>query len=172
MFLVRRIRILELTHHFHEIYQRNVNHFQRKIILDQYVRYSWTAFRAIKVLNFVAGFFLVCTPLITGVALGGRMLPFGFYLPYLDHTGTPGYELNYLYMVVLIWLAIHGISASDGYFVLHIFLGMGHLAMISQMVRDLNKLLQEKVYHKSASLEEKIEVRIKEILFEHQEHFR
>lgn len=172
VFIDHRIRILELTHHFHEIYRRNVDHFHRKLILDRYVRYSWTAFRAIKLLNFSAGFLLSAAPLPMSYLARERVLPFGFFLPVLDHTRSPGFEINYLYMLLLIYLAVHGLAASDGYFVLHIFLSMGHLSMMTNMVEDLNTLLQEKNYHKTGILEEKIEMRIKGIIFEHQEHFR
>lgn len=172
IFLGHRERLLQLSQQFHEIYQRNVERPDRKCILDRFLNYSWMAYRITKVVYYCAGCVLSLVPIMFGVLIGERILPCGIFLPYFDRTTSPGFEINYGLISYLLYLTVNGLTASETYFVLNIFLGMGHLNLIMKMMDDLNVLLHAKEVERSLKIEKDIEEAIKEIALEHQQHFR
>lgn len=70
----------------------------------------------------------------------------------------------------MISLAMHGLCASESYFVVHVFLSIGHLKMIQEMLGDLNIPIGSK----DENLKKQINLKktMSDFLFEHQEHFR
>lgn len=141
-------------------------------VLDRSVKHCQIAFRAIKFLYFTAIVTLSLAPLIVGILLGERILPIGIYLPYSDPSKSPGFEISYLLSVYMIFLGLRGLTSPESYFVVHVILGIGHLNMIMQMMDELNVVVQTKTLDPSPKLEREIEARIKDIVYEHQEHLR
>lgn len=164
MFLVNSEKFIQLTNKFHELYLRNKDHPRRKHALDKYLKYSWISYKVMVCLYYLAGVLLSTVPLIIGYLIGARVLPFGIFLPYVDHTSSPGFEINYAFSVYMCYLAMRGWIASESYIVLHIFLGMGHLNMIEVLIDDLNEQLNSTIN----LTEQKIQGHIREIIFEHQ----
>lgn len=167
-----RSTLLDLCQQFHEIYARNMENKERIRTLERSLCYSTSAMRAMKWLYYTAGVLVIVVPLTLSAVQGKPILPFGFYLPYLDPWTSPGFQLNYITLTYMMYLVNNGYVATESYFVMNIFLGMGHLDMLSEMVDRLNDLLQTKTLHRDVKVESAIEDRIKEIIFEHVAHRR
>lgn len=171
----RRTQILKLSNSFHAIYDRNVQHQQRREILERFValsRFSWIVIRNL--------YLTICpliglSPLVVGVLIQRRILPFGLIVPFVDPSTYSGSVINYIYNVLFIFISTPGLAASEAFYVIHVVLGVGHLHMMMDMLRDLQELLQKKKKEEasdSAELEAQIEVRLKELIYEHQDHMR
>lgn len=167
-----RSTLLDLCQQFHDIYARNMENVGRIRILERFLSYSATAMQAMMWLYYTAGVLVIVVPLTLSIVLGKPILPFGLYLPHLDPLTSPGFQLNYIALTYMMYLVNNGYVATESYFVMNIFLGMGHLDMLSEMVESLNGLLQTKNLKSNAKLETAIEDRIKEIIFEHVAHRR
>lgn len=173
VYLFRRPEILQLSHKFHAIYLRSSGDPKRKLILDRFVSYTTRAYFLIRNLYiFVAALIGFC-PLIAGILLERRILPFGLFLPFIDHKSSPGYEINYAYLIWTITLCIPGLAASEAYFVMLVILGIGHLTMMIGMLDELNGVLKLKNSTRGVyQLEMEVERRIKDIILEHQDHYK
>lgn len=173
-FLGRRDDVLQLSRHFHEIYLRNAKYADRKAALDKFLDYSARMYRGMKLLFYMSGSVLAVGPLLISIYTKERLLPFGIFLPYLDHTTFPGYQLNYILIMYLLYILVNGLTSSETYFVLNIFLEMGLLSMLKCLLVELNELIQKKTLlgAKDSALDEQIERKIKEILFEQHENLR
>lgn len=172
IFVIHRRRIFELSNLFHEIYFRNMSKTHCRDILEKFVGYSRVAFKFFKCLYFAVGCFFLFTPIAMGLLMKERLLPFGLFLPYFDAKSSPGFEVNYFYICLLVVLALPGFTSSDSYFVSNIFLGMGHLDMMIALLDDLNELLgvEQRPMERSSKLELKIEHQLRQIVIEHQVH--
>lgn len=171
IFLGSREKLLQLSRQSHETYQRNSHIHSRKEVLERFLNYSLMGYKTMKIFYFSSGFIISTVPIVLFL-LGKRFLPFGIYLPMLDHTSSPGFELNYIIMVCLVYLTVNGLTASETFFVMHILLGMGHLKVMETMVDDLSEALQLKAATKEDRLAAKVEQIIKEIVYEHQDQLR
>lgn len=170
----RRTQILQLSNSFHAIYHRNMEHQQRREILDRFVglsRFSWIVIRNL--------YLTICpliglSPLVVGFLLQRRILPFGLIVPFVDPSSYSGTIVNYIYNLIFIFISTPGLAASEAFYVMHVALGVGHLHMMMGMLRDLQELLQKKQQDArgDVELEKLIEVRLKELIYEHQDHFR
>lgn len=172
VFVVNRPVSLEISRQFHAIYFRHQDRPWRKHILDRFVRYCCATFSILKYLYFSVGTLFGLCPLIIGIVLQERLLPFGFFLPYFDHTTNPGFEINYVFSMLMVYLAVHGLAASETYFVQNIILGIGHMQMMLEMLNELNEQLGRVEMRRSFKLDSEIEMKIKEVIFEHQEHMK
>lgn len=171
VFLGHRQSLLQLLQTFQDIYSRAMQQ-ERKRVLDKFLGYSWFAYRAIRTLYFVAVSLLCVGPLIVGYIVRERNLPMALYIPYLDPTTRPGFEINYIMIVYLLYLAMSGLTASESFFVLNILLGISHLTMMNGMVDALSEFLRTNCHERGPDLQTRIAARIKEIIYEHQEHLR
>lgn len=173
-FLGRRDDVLHLSRHFHEIYLRNRKYPDRKAALDKFLDYSSKMYNGMKLVFYMSGSVLALGPIIISIYTRERVLPLGIFLPYLDYTTFPGYEVNYILIMYLLYLLINGLTSSETYFVLHVFLEMGLLNMLRCLFVELNGLIQEKALRdkKDSALDDQIERKIKEILFEQHENLR
>lgn len=116
-----------------------------------------------------AGIVLCVCPFVVGVLLDQKFLPNATHMPLLDHSKSPGYEINYCFACYVIYLALTGLCATESYFVFHVVLSIGHLKMLQEMLSDLNDVIGSKDQNQK---EERFKGKMTEFLFEHQEHFR
>lgn len=173
VFLFRRPKILQLSNKFHAIYLRNSGDPRRKLTLDRFVSYTTRAYTVLRNLYAVVAALIGFCPLIAGILLEKRILPFGLFLPFMDHKRSPGFEMNYAYSLLMITLGIPGLAASETYFVIHVILGIAHLTMMIAMLDELNEVLQKKnLIRWDYQIEMEIERRIKDVINEHQDHFK
>lgn len=174
IFIWNRRALLQVSGLFHEIYARQSGHPGRKRILDKYLAYSWMAYRTMKYLYYTAGVLLALLPLLLSLWLQERILPFGIFLPLLDHTKSPGFEINYLFTSLLIYFAVNGWIASETYIVAHVFLKVAHCSMLNDMVEDLGGLLKEEKGKgdKRSPEERKTAEALRELASEFQRHLK
>lgn len=142
-----------------------------RAVLDTFLNYSWIAYTGMKYLYFCIGVLMALMTPLAGYYLQKRIVMFGIYFPFIDPLTSPGFEINYIFMIYLLYLTIHGLTGSDSYFVVFTILSMGQLRLISEMQLELNALLRSNTLAgKDHDLQ--IESQIKKIVSEHQEHLK
>lgn len=139
-----RAWMIDMPKQFHDLYTRYMTEVDYKAILDHHVEYCWAAFRVIKISYFSTGLFMVIRPALQRIYdSDSRILPLQVFLPYLDPTTFPGYELHYVYHSAFLILAISGFSFSDTYFVSLMVVARAHVKVIIRMLKDLDRVLLE-----------------------------
>lgn len=159
--------MIDMPKQFHDLYTRCLEDPSYKKILDDHVGYCWMAFKVIKITYFSTGLFMVIRPALQRMFQDLRTLPLQVFLPYLDPSSFPGYELHYFYHSMFLILAISGFSFSDTYFVSLMVMARAHLKVIMEMLLDLDKVLHEDLENRYDQ-----EQRLKRIVKEQQKHIQ
>lgn len=153
----------------HEMYDRTEEATGRRAILEQYGTYCWKAYRAIKSLYYSVGIFMAAGPLVLRLCTSIRTLPFAIHLPYLDAATSPGYELSFCYMTVIIFIAVSGFTFSDTFFISIMIMALGQLKVLMHMLSEMDQDLTEKESRCSVQMEA---ARLKRICQEHKSHLQ
>lgn len=138
--------LLKVSGLIHDMYNRAELDVEQRSILELYGTYCWKAFRAIKILYYTVGCFMVAGPLVLRLCTSTRTLPFAIYLPYLDADSSPGYEVTFCYMLLIIAIAVCGFTFSDTFFIAIMIMALGQLKVIMHMLWELDQDLTEQLY--------------------------
>lgn len=159
--------MVDMPRQVHDLYTRCIKDVAYKQIMDDHVEYCWLAFKLIKFSYFSVGLFMVIRPAMQRILMDSRILPLQVFLPYLNPTTFPGYELHYAYHSMFLILAISGFSFSDTYFVSLMMMARAQLKVIMQMLRDLDTALLDEPEDRNGH-----ERRLKRICQEQQFHIQ
>ena len=172
VFLAFRVRTVELSRQYHEIYARNAVHSKRKATLDRFMGYSLLGCRVIYITYTAWALVISIVPYVLRLTMNEFILPVAVSFPYLDPKSSPGYEVNYIFVLYAVLLARNGFTSSETYCVAHSFMGIGQLKLLEDMLDDLQELLEVKEQAPYSGIDDEVRTKMNEVIFEHQEHLR
>ena len=149
--------IIDFYKYITEKYPKYINHLHKKqkicILLINIMRKLFIAF----------GFILGLYPFAIMIYTKHLQLPFGFILPGINYTTHPGFEINYLYHLIQIYLVVLGLTGADSLCLLYVYNSCLQIEAIILMLADLDILLD---WYDSSKVE--IEKIINDIIDTHQ----
>lgn len=102
---------------------------------------------------FVAGSSMVCSPVIVALITKKRFLPYGFILPFIEPNTIIGYVLNLAYQYFQTFVTVFGFLGFTKIYLTLIIHGCNEIAIIVDMIDDLNCLIASKNTKKNDELE-------------------
>ncbi|GAB0094699.1 hypothetical protein DMENIID0001_100240 [Sergentomyia squamirostris] len=120
-------------------------------IFDRYNKFCNFCRPLVLYLYAISGVSVISVTIAIGVWTKTKILPFGFMMPFIDHTSDGGYALNFMYMLIVTVYAVYGLFASDFGFLCFMAMACSQVETIGQLCKDLTDYLE---LHGSEDLEE------------------
>jgi len=128
--------IIDFYKYIDEKYPHFINQLNKKLnICILIINIMWKLF-------FSAGFIFGLSPVLVMLYTKHLQLPFGFIFPGIDHDTFPGFQINYLFHLIQIYLVTLGVSLSDALCLLYVYNGCLQIEAIILMLADLDNLLE------------------------------
>lgn len=129
------------------------NFFKKQTML-KYSRISKLLHNILDCIVFFAGISVIILPVLVSIIGKIYFLPFGFILPFTDPKKFIGYGLNLIYQYFQTYITIFGFLGFSKIYLTFIIHGCNEIAIIVDMIADLNDLILSKITKKDEELQE------------------
>lgn len=103
-------------------------------------------------------------PIISSAASGEKTLPFGFYIPFLDHTSSPGFTCNFIIHVTLTVYVLCSGYGADCIYLIAMASSFTQIDVLMSALRELTTEIEAKKSDVGECLNQ--------IIVRHQEHLK
>ena len=98
----------------------------------------------VKYLYFIGGAIFISLPFLVMIFTDNKkMLLFGFVLPGIDYTKSPGYELNWAFQLFQTYCVLVGANVSDGLYATFLLNGRLQLDVLIALLKKLNTFIEQ-----------------------------
>jgi len=142
LLIAKQKKLLSINEIIINFYQYTEERYPKFIVqLNKKLKYCIVIINIMIKIFFSSAFIFGIYPFLLFFYTWRLQLPFGFILPGLNYNKFPGFQINYLFHLLQIYLVALGVTGTDGICLLYVYNGCLQIEAIIFMLAEIDNLL-------------------------------
>lgn len=162
-YLVYRKELVWIHQYTKQLYAEACNSKTKNMLMDSIFQLKVAIIVMLMCYTFTSTS-LIIAPMLFSIMTGEKILPFGFYIPYLDHTEWFGYLVNYsVHIYDTIYVSAEDMAA-DTIYMITLFSAFTQIDLLIISLKEITKMIDDN--------DVDLEIHLTSVINRHREHLK